>query len=268
MVEPAEATQPPPVALVTGPTAGIGQAFAIELARQGHDLVLVSRDESRLQTVARELEAQFGVTATVIAADLSIAADLTHVEEFVTGHRVDVLVNNAGFGIRGGFLANDVDVEQQLLEVMVVAVLRLTRAALPGMIERRSGYVFTVSSVAGWIAGGTYSAAKAWATVFTEGLQADLAGSHVRAVAVCPGYTRTEFHSRAGINTGSISNPLWLDPDDVVSQALRDARAGRVVSVAGWQYKALSVLLGVLPRPVIRLVGQSGQIAARFGRDR
>ena len=93
-------------------------------------------------------------------------------------------------------------------------------------------------------------------------------GTHVRAVAVCPGYTRTEFHARAGINMGSISDPLWLDPDDVVSQALRDARAGRIVSVAGWQYKALSVLLGVLPRPVIRLVGQSGQIGARFGRDR
>ncbi len=240
MVEPAAAIQSPPVALVTGPTAGIGRAFATELARQGHDLVLVSRDESRLQTVARALEAQFGVATTVIAADLSIAADLTRVE----------------------------DVEQQLLEVMVVAVMRLTRAALPGMVERRRGYVFTVSSVAGWIAGGTYSAAKAWATVFTEGLQADLAGTGVRAVAVCPGYTRTEFHARAGINVGSISDSLWLDPDDVVSQAVRDARAGRVVSVAGWQYKALSVLLGVLPRPVIRLVGQSGQIAARFGRDR
>ena len=115
MVEPAEAIHSSPVALVTGPTAGIGRAFATELARQGHDLVLVSRDESRLQTVARELEAQFGVATTVIAADLSIAADLTRVEEFVSEHRVDVLVNNAGFGIRGGFLANDVDVEQQYL---------------------------------------------------------------------------------------------------------------------------------------------------------
>ncbi len=118
MVEPAAAIQSPPVALVTGPTAGIGRAFATELARQGHDLVLVSRDESRLQTVARALEAQFGVATTVIAADLSIAADLTRVEEVVSVRRVDVLVNNAGFGIRGGFLANDVDVEQQLLELL------------------------------------------------------------------------------------------------------------------------------------------------------
>jgi short-subunit dehydrogenase len=257
-----------PLALITGPTSGIGRAFATALAEQGHDLVLVSRDQARLESLARELSDDYGVAASVIAADLSRSDDLTRVEDQIMSQDIDVLVNNAGFGIRGGFLANDVDVEQDLLNVMVVAVMRLTRAALPGMVERGRGYVFTISSVAGWITGGTYSAAKAWATVFTEGLQADLAGTGVRAVAVCPGYTRTEFHARANIDMTSVSDIMWLDAGDVVAQAFRDARAGRAVSVAGLQYKALSLLLHVLPRPFIRWVGRAGQISARFGRDR
>jgi len=218
--------------------------------------------------LARALSDDYGVETSLIAADLSRSEDLARVEDHIMGQDIDVLVNNAGFGLRGGFLAHDVDVEQDLLNVMVVAVMRLTRAALPGMVERGRGYVFTISSVAGWITGGTYSAAKAWATVFTEGLQADLAGTGVRAIAVCPGYTRTEFHARANIDMTSVSDVMWLDASDVVAQAFRDARAGRAVSVAGLHYKALSVLLHVLPRPFVRWVGGAGQISARFGRDR
>ena len=257
-----------PRALITGLTSGIGLAFATALAEQGHDLVLVSRDQARLEALARALSDDYGVETSLIAADLSRSEDLARVEDHIMGQDIDVLVNNAGFGLRGGFLAHDVDVEQDLLNVMVVAVMRLTRAALPGMVERGRGYVFTISSVAGWITGGTYSAAKAWATVFTEGLQADLAGTGVRAIAVCPGYTRTEFHARANIDMTSVSDVMWLDASDVVAQAFRDARAGRAVSVAGLHYKALSVLLHVLPRPFIRWVGGAGQISARFGRDR
>ena len=257
-----------PYAVVTGPTSGIGRAFAESLAAQGHDLLLVSRDARRLEDVAGELKSVYGVDVRCEAADLTVRQEIARIAAILRSENVDVLVNNAGFGIKGGVLDTSVDDEQRMLDVLTTTVLQFTHAVLPGMVERGRGYVFTVSSVAGWITGGTYSAAKAWATVFTEGLQADLAGTGVRAIAVCPGYTRTEFHARANIDMTSVSDVMWLDASDVVAQAFRDARAGRVVSVAGLQYKALSVLLHVLPRPFIRWVGGARQISARFGRDR
>jgi len=257
-----------PYAVVTGPTSGIGRAFAESLAAQGHDLLLVSRDARRLEDVAGELRSVYGVDVRWQAADLTVREEIARIAAILRSENVDVLVNNAGFGIKGGVLDTSVDDEQRMLDVLTTTVLQFTHAVLPGMVERGRGYVFTVSSVAGWITGGTYSAAKAWATVFTESLQADLAGTVVRAIAVCPGYTRTEFHARANIDMTSVSDVMWLDASDVVAQAFRDARAGRVVSVAGLQYKALSVLLHVLPRPFIRWVGGARQISARFGRDR
>jgi short-subunit dehydrogenase len=136
------------------------------------------------------------------------------------------------------------------------------------MVERGRGYVFTVSSVAGWITGGTYSAAKAWATVFTEGLAVELSGTDVRVVAVCPGFTRTEFHQRAEMDMESVSDWMWLDTQQVVDQAFRDARSGRVISVAGPQYKALSALLRVLPRPLVRRATGVRQSSARFPQAR
>lgn len=257
-----------PRALITGPTSGIGQGFAEALAKQGHDLILVSRDRDRLEETARDLAARFSVDVEVLPADLSERADIDRIATIAASQEIDVLVNNAGFGIKGGFLSSSVEEEQRMMDVLMLAVMRLTRAVLPGMVDRGRGYVFTVSSVAGWITGGTYSAAKAWATVFTEGLVNDLAGTGVRAVAVCPGFTHTEFHQRAGMSMSAVSEWMWLDVEDVVTTALRDARAGRVVSVAGPQYKALSVVLRVLPRPLVRWVGGSRQASARFARSK
>lgn len=257
-----------PRAMITGPTSGIGQGFAQALAEQGHDLILVSRDRTRLDHLASECRRGFGVQVDVIVADLTDRDGIGRVADLLRDDEVDVLVNNAGFGVKGGFLDTTAHQEQQMLDILVTAVMQLTHAALPGMVERGRGYIFTVSSVAGWITGGTYSAAKAWATVFTESLAVELAGTGVQPVAVCPGFTRTEFHQRAGMEMESVSDWMWLNVDDVVNQALRDARAGRVISVAGSQYKALSTLLRVLPRPLVRKATGVRQASARFPRSR
>lgn len=257
-----------PRAMITGPTSGIGQGFARALAAQGHDLLLVSRDRIRLEQLAEECRRDFGVEASVIAADLTDRGDIQRISDLLRTDEIDVLVNNAGFGVKGGFLDTSPRQEQEMLDVLVTAVMQLTHAVLPGMVERGRGYIFTVSSVAGWITGGTYSAAKAWATVFTESLAVELAGTGVQPIAVCPGFTRTEFHQRAGMDMGSVSDWMWLEVDDVVNQALRDARAGRVISVAGPQYKALSSLLRVLPRPLVRKATGFRQTSSRFPQSR
>lgn len=256
-----------PVALVTGPTAGIGRGFADAFARKGFDLVLVARDEARLRVVADELGAAYGVACEVLPADLSDRADIDRVAERLADadRPVSALVNNAGFGLKRSFLTSDIDDEQRSLDVLVTAVLRLTHAALPGMVDREFGVVINVSSVASWITGGTYSAAKSWVTVFSESLAQELAGSGVRVTAVCPGFVHTEFHQRAGIDMSGMPEAMWLDVPQVVSQAMRDVASGRSVSVAGPQYKAFSAVLRHGPRSLARLATASRQRNPRFG---
>jgi short-subunit dehydrogenase len=240
-------------ALVTGATAGIGNAFVRRLAADRYDLVLVSRDETRLEELAGELRRTYGVRVDVLAADLAEDAGCRLVEARLSdpAEPVDLLVNNAGFSLGGRFIGNDVEDEDRLLRVLVRAVLRLTRAALPGMIERRHGVVINVSSVAAFVPQGTYSAAKAWVTSFTQGLAGDLAGTGVRMLALCPGFTHTEFHERAGIDMRRTPDWLWLDADDVVSDAFTALDRGHVVCVPGVQYKTI---VGVTRRLPFRLV--------------
>lgn len=247
----------PRTALITGPTAGVGLGFARALAERGHDLVLVSRDAVRLEEVAAELRAGTGVAVEVLPADLALGEDCARVEQRLADDTrpVSVLVNNAGFGLRTGFLRSSVDDEQRMIDVMVSAVMRLTHAALPGMVERRGGVVINVSSVASWLTGGTYSAAKAWVTVFSESLNVELGGTGVRVSACCPGFMHTEFHDRAGISTSTVPEWMWIEVDDVVRTALADAAANRPLSVAGLQYKALAAVLRHAPRSVVRRVG-------------
>lgn len=242
-------------ALVTGATAGIGAGFVEALGSRGDDLVLVARDEQRLEQLAQRWRAA-GREVEVLAADLSDRAGMARVEQRLadSDRPIDVLVNNAGFGLTQSFIDGDLAAEQAMLDVLVTAVLRLSHAAVPGMVARRNGRIINVSSVAGWIPGGTYSAAKAWVTSFTEGLSLDLEGTGVHAVAVCPGYTRTEFHDRAGMRMGGVPDWMWQSVDDVVAQALRDADRGRVISVAGPLYRSLGVASRYLPRPVVRRV--------------
>lgn len=241
-------------AVITGATAGIGAAFARALAGQGSNLVLVARDTQRLQEQASVLAATYGVEVEVLAADLADSDARARVEARLANPHlpVDCLVNNAGFGLRRPFSRTGVEDEQRLLDVLVTATMRLTHAALPGMLDRKHGMVLNVSSVAGWITSGTYSAAKAWVTVFSESLAAQSASRGVHVSAVCPGYVHTEFHERAGMDVSSVPRWMWLDADQVATKALRDAAAGRAISVTGLPYRLMGTLLRQSPRWLVR----------------
>ncbi|MDA0252253.1 MAG: SDR family oxidoreductase [Actinomycetota bacterium] len=252
-----------PIALITGPTSGLGAGYARRFARDGFDLVLVARDIARLEDLAVELRAANGIDVEVLAADLSVADDRDRVVQRLAAG-VRVLVNNAGFGTSGEFWTTDPALLQRQLDVNVTAVMHLTRAALPPMLEAGAGSVINIASVAGLLSGrgSTYSASKAWVVFFSEGLANGLDGTGVGVHAVCPGFVRTEFHQRAGIEMASIPAPLWLTVDDVVSESLADIAKGKVVSIPGPQYKVLTSAGRLVPRGLVRA------FTKRMGRGR
>jgi uncharacterized protein len=241
------------IALITGPTSGLGRGYARRLAADGHDLVLVARDVERLTQLATELHAETGRTVEVLPADLAVAEDRAKVAGRLAAG-VRILVNNAGFGTSGEFWTADPQLLQAQLDVNVTAVLQLTRAALPAMLAQRAGTVVNIASAAGLVPGrgSTYSASKAWVVSFTEGLAGGLSGSGVTVHAVCPGFVRTEFHQRAGIDMAGTPSLLWLDVDDVVHDTLAAVANGTVVIVPGWQYKLLTTFGRLAPRNLVR----------------
>jgi short-subunit dehydrogenase len=252
--------------LVTGASSGIGAAFARRLAADGYDLVLLARDGGRLEAVAGELRAAHGRAVEVLVADLSDPTSRKVATDRVSdpGRPVDLLVNNAGSGTSGEFWQLPYETLQQQLELNVVAVLELTHAAVPAMVQRKAGAVINVASVAGLVPGrgSTYSASKAWVVSLSEGLSAGLRGTGVRVLALCPGFTHTEFHQRAGIDMTSTRAALWLTPEAVVDAALKDLDRDAVVSIPGLQYKALVVASRLIPRRLTRAA------ASRFGNAR
>jgi hypothetical protein len=256
------------VALVTGASAGLGREFAVQLAGRGHDLVVVARDRGRLEALAGELAARYGVRVEVLAADLLDRGDLARVAERVADRErpVDLLVNNAGFGQRRGFVRNDLVEEEAAVDLMVRAPMVLSHAAARGMRERRRGAILNVSSVASFAPMGHYSAVKAYLTVLSEALATELAPHGVTVTAVCPGFTRTEFHERAEMDMSALPEGLWLDAPRVVTDALEAVARGQVVVVPSLPYAALVPLLRVLPRGVTRRV--AGALAARRRRVR
>ena len=251
-------------ACITGATAGIGLAFAEELAEQGSDLVVVARDTARLEALAERLTAEHGIDVEALSADLATDAGCAAVMERLADESrpIDMLVNNAGFGVNRAFVAGSLADEERMLDVLVRATLRLTHAVLPGMVQRGQGHVINVSSVAGWVPMGTYSAAKSWVTVFTESLGAELSGTGVTATALCPGFTHTEFHERAAMDISSFPEWAWLDSRRVAREGLRAARSGRPVNVPSKRYSALALVAQLTPRPLLR---QASTIASRSG---
>jgi short-subunit dehydrogenase len=240
-------------ALVTGASVGLGAEFARQIAAGGTSVVLVSRDAGALGVVAREVEA-LGVEAEVLAADLSRRPDVARVTRRILDAErpVDLLVNNAGFGFRHGFLESSEAELDDSLEVMVRAVMVLSRSAAETMVSRGGGTIINVSSIAAILATGTYAAHKAWVSAFTEGLASELRGTGVTATAVCPGLVRTQFHERAALDFSAYPSVVWLDSRAVVRAALRAARRGRVIVTPGARYGLTMSIARVLPRRWIR----------------
>ncbi|MDC8981021.1 SDR family NAD(P)-dependent oxidoreductase [Mycobacterium marinum] len=245
---------PRPVALITGPTSGIGAGYARRYAQDGYDLILVARDVDRLKQLAVELEDDAG-NVEILPADLADAAGRDKVAERLS-RGVRVLVNNAGFATSGEFWETEPAALQAQLDVNVTAVMQLTRAALPPMLAAGAGTVINIASVAGLLSGrgSTYSASKAWVISFSEGLSTGLEGTGVGVHAVCPGYVHTEFHARAGIDMTKLPSFMWLDVDDVIQESLADVADGKVISIPGVQYKALVGAGRMIPRGLLRAV--------------
>lgn len=249
-----------PVAVVTGSSSGIGAAFARELARRGHDLVLVARNESRLAELATQLEAEHKSNVEVLGADLESDAGVARVAERLTDsdRPVELLVNNAGFATSGRFHELPLDQEDAEIHLNVIAVLELTHAALGPMVARGHGGVINVSSIGAYQPtplSATYCATKAFVSSFTNAVHEELRGTGVKAMVLAPGFTRTEFHLRAGIeNTDQAPGFLWQSADEVAEAAMKTYDKGRAVCVPGALNVAAAAFSGSMPAGVSRRI--------------
>jgi short-subunit dehydrogenase len=249
-------------ALITGATAGIGAEFARQLAAAGLDLVLVGRDENRLERFAAELREAYDVEVEVLPADLLTTVGVKAAEARVGAsvNRIDVLVNNAGFGLPKPFDENPVDAELELLSLLVEVPLRLTHAALAHMLPAGNGVVINIASVAGYTPRGTYSAAKAWLLSFSRWANLAYKRRGVTVSAIAPGFVRTEFHQRMGLAPQHrVPEPLWLRADDVVRIALRDVARGRAVSIPTLRYKVLATAARITPDVLTERLARLGR---------
>lgn len=246
-------------ALVTGGTSGIGATFARQLAAQGHDLVLVARDRTRLEEMAHELR-NMGREVEVLPADLATRSDVARVVARIedADRPIDVLVNNAGFGMHSRSSDRDSAGHDRAFEVMIRAVRELSAAGARSMRARGRGRIINVGSTAGFITMASgYSAVKVWVQVFSEGLANELHGSGVTVTVLCPGWVHTEFHDRAGISKGGIPNWMWLDAEPLVRTALRHSERGKVVSIPSVRYAVLMWIVRHLPRSTVRAVSRA-----------
>ncbi|WP_295830137.1 SDR family oxidoreductase [uncultured Microbacterium sp.] len=248
-------------ALVTGASSGLGAEFARQLAARGAGLVLVARDRAALDEVAAGIRAAHDVEVEVLVADLLDADALAVVEERLAAGGVDVLVNNAGFGLDLAFEKNAVDDEVRHLRLHVEAAMRLMHAALPAMLERGSGRIVNVASVAGFVPRGTYGAVKGWLISFSRWANVAYRARGVTATAVCPGFVHTDFHERLGLPPGQegVPNGMWLDAATVVREGLRDAARGRSVSIPSWRYKVIVAASRLLPDAVVVAAASRGR---------
>jgi short-subunit dehydrogenase len=264
-----------PLAFVTGASVGLGRAFAQRLAQDGYDLALVARNREQLEDLAATLRQARGVNAEVFAADLAQRASLGPLEAYLAGtDSLELLVNNAGFGGYQPFAQLDADIAEQLISVQVLAVTRLTRAALPGMLQRGHGNIINVSSrlaFSGPITGdrlpkrATYAGTKAFINTFTQALAGELAGTGVRVQALCPAVVRTEFHRRMGMDPDRFPQEIVSKPEDVVQASLAGLELGEVICMPGMEDASLLTRLENDQRELFERSG-AGAVASRYTR--
>ncbi|MGO9557737.1 MAG: SDR family NAD(P)-dependent oxidoreductase [Acidimicrobiales bacterium] len=254
-------------ALVTGASVGIGKAFAEELARRGNDLVLVARNTEQLEELAQALERRHGISAEVLAADLSSPADIARVvARFSEGSQIDVLINNAGRGAHEPFATSPLSDHLAQIDLNVRALVELCSAALSVMVPRGSGAVLNVASVAAFQPvphEAVYGATKAFVLSLTEALHVELKGTGVKVTALCPGFTRSEFQKRAGIASGGMPDFMWQEASEVAVAGLNALEAGKAVCVPGAHNKVLAGVTKLTPRSVLR--ASSGVVTRRLG---
>lgn len=251
-----------PWALVTGASAGIGEALARQLAARGYGIALTARRQGRLEQLADDIRAVHGVETRVLVADLADPQAPTRLAEAVAGLRVEVLVNNAGLGSRGAFLERPWPEHAAFIQVMVTALTELTHRLLPAMVERRRGYLLNVASVAGLMPGTPgrtlYGGIKAYVIAFSEALAAEQKANGIRVCALCPGFTHSEFHdvNQTRQEVSQLPELLWMDAETVAREGLDALMEGQTVHVNGLPNRAITTVLRLLPRKLARqLVG-------------
>ena len=245
-------------AYITGASSGIGEAFARRLAQDRYDLTVIARNKERLEKVAEELRDRHSVGVRVLPADLTKTVSVKKVERAIEGdEQAHILVNNAGFGTMGDFAELDFEREEEQIRLNVLALVRLTRAALPGMLRRHRGAIINVSSLAGLQPGpgtATYSATKAFVTSFSESIGEETRGSGVQIQSLCPGFTRTEFQQRAEIDTSALPQAAWMSAKDVVDESIDGLQRGEIVCIPGFLNRLLASTVTSIPRPVARRI--------------
>lgn len=251
----------PETALITGATAGIGAEFAHQLAARGCDLVLVARDVDRLEQTCKRLSTEHGVDASYLRADLTVREEVDRVAARLADRDrpVDVLVNNAGFGLTSVFADSSIDDEQAQLDIHVAVPMRLAHAAIGPMLERGRGRILNVSSVAAYTPRGTYAAHKAWLVSFSRWANLQYGPRGVTVTALAAGFTRTEFHQRMNARTDDIPRWMWLSAQRLVREALDDLDAGKSVSTPSKRYKVLALLARNAPQSVVARAARRGR---------
>ncbi len=240
---------PTNLAVITGASSGLGEVFARKLALQGYQLLLVARREDRLRSLANSL----GPAHEILAIDLANPDALERLAaKLESSPNLQLLVNNAGFGTKGVFWETDYRQQFQMHQLHVMATLRLSRAALAGMVNRNSGALINVASVAGFFRSRgnvSYCATKAWTNAFTEGLHLELkrSGSAVKVQSLYPGFTYTEFHDQMGVSRDSVPKMFWMPAEFVVNESLRGLSRGKLYVIPGWHYKFLVAIGTRLP---------------------
>jgi uncharacterized protein len=247
-------------ALITGPTSGIGLEFAHQLAQKGYDLILVSRNLTRLNALATEINNKYRVAAQVLEADLATDAGIKKTCELIDNDtEIEFVVNNSGFGINNSFHKTALSDEVGLLSVLVKAPLEISHSAINQMLKKNKGFIVNVGSVATWTTSGTYSAAKVWLTSFSESLNTNYKKLGINVTVVAPGLTRTEFHQRAKMPTDVFPNWMWISTNLVVKDSLKAVFKGKAVVIPHLKYKLMYLFLRFLPRPIVRKFSNSYQ---------